>query len=381
MASKFTIIARRYGMGEIAHIDRFHTLEYTLVENEVGALVLTLPDTGAWHEALLLRDTTLEVYRTEGGVTNLEGDKVWFIRRIKRILNSAGEYLIQLTAYDARHLLKRRIVNYVSGSAQSRKVLLTMDNMMRAVVRENLGALAVPARRFVGLTVEADVAYPNGADTISKSFAWRNVFTVLQEIANQSANSAGTTGILRYLSFDIIRTGNETMEFKIFYDQRGTDRSVGTPSPAIFSPESGSLADASIEVMSDVEANVIIVGGPGEEAARLLTTVSNNEVFASAYNYIEAFADARNAGKTINELTSEGAQQLYAMRKRTVFTGNAAQTNQLRYGIHYKWGDTVTCYFRSFTAPRCIIQRVLVRVTPTQGETIDLGFLSEAVTI
>ena len=365
MSARYLIRIRRRGSGE-TFTETFHTLEYVLVENDIGALQLVLPGTDA-SPLLFLRDTELEVFRTEDGITSLEGEKPFFARDAQISLSPAGEYLTTITAIDAKHLLTRRIVAYAAGTAQSRKSNIAADNMMKAIVRENLGSSAVTARQFTDFGVEADTT---SADVMTKAFAWRNVLAVLQEIANANYTGAPTTP--RYISFDIVRQGDGTLQFRTYMDQRGTDRSASSVSPLVLSPDFGTLADASIKYATLDEATAVIVGGPGEESLRLTTTVTAAAATGLSYfNFIEAFADARNGNASTAGLQAEGNSMLQERRARRLFRGRVVQTDSVKYGVHWRWGDRVAAQFAGVTIDDCRIDRVRVRVTPDEGEQIE----------
>jgi hypothetical protein len=369
-ASTFRIVARRYGLGQVAQIDQFASLDYALVENDVGALSLVIPDDPVLAPpALLQRDTWLEVYRTIGGWTKLEGEKGWFVRDVEYILNQAGERLIRIVAFDWKHLLKRRIVNAVAGSAESRKTSAAFDDIAKAFVRENLGSSAAAARRFPGLTVDINrTACPVG----SKSAAWRNVLTVLQELAQASATQGIASPV--YLSFDIVKTGDDAMEFRTYVGQRFGNSSLTSGQTLILSPEAGTLADVRLVRKTSDEANVVKVGGVGEGEQRITTEVSTAARLASSFNYIEAFTDARNGGTTTAELQAEGYQTLRERGARQTFAAKFVQTDLVRYGLQINWGDRVVCQYGNIIVDNCRADRVRVRVTPEAGEQIDIAF-------
>ena len=372
MAAIYRIVVRRRGLTQL-DLPPFHTLEYVLVENDIGALQLVMPGATPFADILTERDTELEIYRTEDGVTTLEGDKPFFVRNAEIALSSSGEYLQTITAVDAKHLLKRRIVAYAAGTAQARKATVRADDMMKAIVRENLGSSAAAARQFPDFGVDAD---ESSADFLTKSFAWRNVLTTLQEIADANYTGAPTTP--RYISFDIVRDGATTLRFRTFMDQRGIDRSLGGNNTLILSPEFGTLADAAIKTVTLDEVTAVVVGGPGEESLRVTTTVTLANVAAlSSYNYIEAFADARNGGTSTASLQAEGNALLQERRGRRLFRGRVVQTDTTRYGVHWRWGDVVVAQFAGQTIDDCRIDRVRVRVTPDAGEQIDAELVAD----
>jgi hypothetical protein len=372
MGASYRIVVRRRGVTQL-DLPSFHSLEYVLVENDVGALQLVMPGPTPFSSVLTERDTEIEIYRTEDSITTLEGGKPFLVRDAQIALSPSGEYLQTITAVDTKHLLKRRIVAYAAGTSQSRKASVRADDMMKAIVRENMGVSASAARAFVDFGVDAD---ESNADFLTKSFAWRNVLTVLQEIANANYTGAPTTP--RYISFDVVLDGDGTLRFRTFMDQRGIDRSLGSGNALILSPELGTLADALIKNVTLNEVTSVVVGGPGEESLRLTTTVTLANVASLSYfNYIEDFADARNGGASTAGLEAEGYALLQEKRGRRLFRGRVVQTDAVRYGVHWRWGDVVAAQFAGQTIDDCRIDRVRVRITPDAGEQIEAELLAD----
>lgn len=367
MASSFEIIVSRTGIGELTRITQFHKLEYVLVENDIGALTLTLPDT--YSSTLFATDTILEVYRTLDGVTSLEGETIWFVRDTSLTLNQAGEWLFTVVAFDAKELLKRRIVNNYAGSAQAAKTDQA-DDMMRAIVREQLGSSAssdaAGIRYIIG--VEAD----QGANlAISKSFAWRNVLAVLQDIAGEVLNAG------QHIAFHVVKnTGSfNELEFKARSGQWGIDHSQSSGQAIVFSPDNGSLSD--IQILFDARDEITVGRGGGEgegELRQLATGYVPSAVARSYWNRREAFVDARNT-RTLAQLASEVSAYVISKLARWRFTGKVQQTDDLEYGVEYRWGDKVVASAHGLSFDSII---KIVHVTADAGgETIDITLSAE----
>ena len=135
----------------------FVSLDYVLKENDAGILTLVLADTALSGPPFL--DGRLEIYRRVGaGGYNLEGDAVWLIR--KWAYSRTGESsTLTITAYHAASLLKRRIVAYNADTAYSKKYD-QLDDMMKAIVRENFNTLATDTTRRITtyMMVQADLS-------------------------------------------------------------------------------------------------------------------------------------------------------------------------------------------------------------------------------
>lgn len=345
----------------LGQIDRFVKLEYVLVENDVGALSLTLPDT--FPQEWFATDTILEVYRTIDGVTTLEGETVWFVRETRFTLTERGEWFFIVIAFDAKHLLDRRIVLNYAGSSQASKTG-TSDNIMRAIVREQLGASAsadgVGVRRIIDVETDSNL-FPS----ISKAFAWRNVLAVVKDIADSLLLSG-------YCAFHVVKSlgAYNDMLFRVRRGAWGVDRGSTSASPMLFTPENGALFNVSIAFDARDEITVVRVNGPGEGANRIGGLGAHTGAMARAYwNRIEAHVDARQTVQ-FSELLTEALAYLMSHRSGYKFTANIQQTAQLKYGVHYFWGDIVVAAARGL-AFDTHLRKVSV-IVDANGEQINI---------
>lgn len=334
MSGIYIEVADPFGV-KLSQSDDFIGLQYARVVNDVGALVVELrPDTDV---SLYRLDGRIGVWRWTAAGYALEMDTVWLIRKWQRALTESGERILRVTAYSANVLLERRIVAYHVQSAEGSKTAAA-DDMMKAIVRENLGALASdPARDWSALlSVAADASL---APMVSKEFGRRNVLTVLQELAAASAK-AGTR-----LYFDVVTPTSGALEFRTMIGQRGVDHSASSPAPLVLSPERGTLAEGQLTDDYGAAASFIYAGGQGEEEARTVVEVEDTELSgASPFGRIERLRDARQAS-TADELQSEGETALRESRPVRLFSGRISETPQARYGVDWGWGDRVAVVF------------------------------------
>jgi hypothetical protein len=239
--------------------------------------------------------------------------------------------------------LKRRIVAYAAGSSQAEKTDQA-DDMMKAVVRESLGSSAGADRDLtsLGLTVAADLA---DGPTITKGFAYKNVFSVLRDIAD-AARQAGTPV---YFDLAPVFDSNTSIgyQFRTFTDQPGEDHSYTSGAkPVMFSKEWGNLTGPVLEMDYEDEINAVTVGGQGEGSDRATVTRTDaGRIAASVWNRREGFADARNESST-NGLNAKGDQVLAENRPRYRFSGTLIDSPQARYGIEWDFGSKVTISYR-----------------------------------
>jgi hypothetical protein len=283
-------------------------------------------------------DGWLEVWRrAAGGLNYLDTETVWFIRDVSRRLNERGERFITVIAYSAADLLKRRIVAYAAGSSQAEKTGAA-DNLMKAIVRENLGSLATDTSRSISayLSVQAD---SGAGPSLSKAFSRRNVLTVLQELA-QASLEAGTA-----LFFDIVAPEVGSLEFRTYTGQRGIDHSSTGARRVTLSPAYGTLTEVVRRYDHASEQNYIYAGGQGEESSRAVATASDaSRISLSPFNRCEGWVDARNTADS-GLLSAEAQAALRAGRPRQEFSGKILNTGSVQYGREWAFGDRISAEF------------------------------------
>lgn len=324
----------------LATLNQFKSLQYALVENAVGALSLVLPPVVPldWFQ----RDSRIEVWRSiDGAPAYLEGSggdgTQWFIRRRQRV-TSGGETLITLTAYDAKHLLSRRIVNFPAGSAQSTKTG-AIDNIMKAVMRENFGAGVSGTGRDISAYLDIQ-ANTTQLPSITASFAWQNVLTTLRDLCD-IALARGYPAM-----FDIIKTSDAKLEFRTYFDGRGVYRGSGSVNALYVGADFGTLSSVSLDDDWTKEITYVKVGGAGEGASRIWRDSTNAPaIAASPLNRIENFADARDADESSPQyydvLQDEAIRAMLDGRPRLRLSGTVLDVPPARYGRDYRHGDTI----------------------------------------
>ncbi len=325
-------------------IDAPWKLHLVLVVNSVGAFTLesNIP------VEYLAPESRLVFYRSR----QLAG--VGLLRRCELSRTNT-----RLSGASLNTLLARRIVAYRAGTAQSAKGGAA-DDMAKAVVRENLGSLCTNAARDLsgkGLSVHPDLAK---APSIDKAFAYRNVATVLSEIAASSA-ALGTD-----LFYGIVPTGETTFEFRTWVGQPGRDLTEDL----IFSDEFGNLNDPVLDLDYSRESTVVISGGQGEGSARLVAEAEDtSRTGAGPLGRIEKFADA-NQSETIAQVEDAACADLLNSRPRARFTGKIIDSDAARYGRDWNLGDRVRAIVagQSFD---CLIRTVEIDVNDKGDESIS----------
>jgi hypothetical protein len=310
----------------------FSTMELALKVNEVGSLALNLPSQyPLWWFG---RDYRIEVWRSiDENPAYLEGDTQFLIRKIN-LSNSGGSRDLSISAFDLKHLLKRRIVAYDAASVYADKSDYA-DDMMKEIISENYGLGCIDGDRDISdwLDIQADfgLAFP-----VEKAFSRREVLLVCQELCQMSYEN----GI--YCAFDIVRISPSKCEFRTYINQRGMDHTKLSPKPLIFGYKYRNFVNDEYLDDGTEEATFIYAGGQGEEASRVIETAQDDErISVSPFGRIEHFIDARNA-KLAATVQDEAETELRARLPKHKISGDIADTDACRYGLNYKFGDRTT---------------------------------------
>lgn len=324
-------------------IEEFEDLEYVRVLNDIGWFTLTVP--GDYQRDLLQPDMLLEIWRRpEGGTEQLQ--MVGFLRKWV-YSQEAGLDVIRLSGPDQIELLNRATIAYASGEPESDKTDFA-DDMIKEIVNENKGAGAglTPEGRFRGFsaaqfTIAGD---ESAAPSITRRFAWRQMWPILKEIA-ESSSHLGTP-----LYFDIEPFEKGQFEFRTYINQRGIDRTIATGiEPVVFSQEAGNLIEPSLEEDWTEEWNYVWGGGQGEGIARLIDTENDlSRILRSNWNRREVFQDAREEDEPLG-VAQKAFQKMNESRPRLVFEGTLIDSPQARYGVEWGFGDRVTAKYQGLT--------------------------------
>jgi hypothetical protein len=308
--------------------------------NEVGAFRVLLP--GGVYDHLIRDDGLVEYWRAPwGGQLKLLG--VGIIRKITQADDDNGVEYTAIEGPDQNDLLDRRIVAYAAGTAYTDKSDQA-DDLIKAIARENLGSSSTDADRnlsALSFTVGGNVSLgPN----VEKKFSWRNVLAVMQDVA-EAARQKGTE-----LYFDLVPSVVSDsvigFEFRTYINQIGLDRTEDSDNPVFFGKTWGNLQNAKMVIDRMEEVTVMYGGGQGEGSDREIVEVEDTiRSDDSPWNRREAFADARNE-RTTAGVTDKAKSELEKGRPLVRFSGDLVDTRQTRYGLHWEYGDRVTCSHR-----------------------------------
>jgi hypothetical protein len=323
--------------------------EYIKVVNGTGKFTLT----ASWElePYQLQTDRQIQFWRSypaNRGVMRL--DFLGFLRYYKLSQGREGRAKTIIKGHDANGLLDRRIVAYADGTAQATAASIEADDSMKDIVNENLHAGATDTAR--DLSALSEITFNIDADltagpVVDKSFSWRRVTDVLEEI-NELSYTGGTE-IFYELKVAAVnpKTGKITYQFRTYTGQPGTDRTdlAKIQQRFIVSHSNGNLINSFYERDARKEQNYIYAVGPAEGENRDVEELSDTDrINASIFNRIEGFVDASNVDpdNETAEIQDIGNAQLARKRPRIRAGGRIVQTQYFVYGLNWGHGDKVT---------------------------------------
>ena len=343
MSTEYEINILKQDTGYLQRIVPAEEFVSIKTSQEVGAFTfIVAAELLDW--ALLKKDARIIIWRKPaGGAKKLY--HAGFIRYKETFYEGNVEKYI-VSGPDYVEILTRRIIAYNAGSAHCVKDA-AVDDMMKAFVRENLGALCVDTARDIsdyGFAVEKD----RGQGTVLKKEASRrSLLDVLQEISLASKKVESTATF-----FDVVPSGQTgyNMKFVTKIKQPGMDHRFpsGEDGPVWFAVERGNMANPRRTHDSHDEVNYVYAAGTGEEEDRIVSVVSDNaRIKHSVINRREALFDGRNVD-TAEELTDEGNELLAEGRPVSTFSFTVVQTEKAIYGIHWDIGCRVTASYKKW---------------------------------
>ena len=324
-------------------LEQVERVNWVRTENDIGWFAIWLP--GNFPPDMIDVDRLIEFWRQpDGGENQLVF--VGFLRKWNWTEKSDGVELLTISGPDPIDLLNRRIIAFAANESQSSKTA-PADDMIKAIVRENAAELAPVTeagrpRRYpeANFSVAANLS---NAPSLTRKFAWRQMLTVLQELAETSTN-LGTP-----LFFDCVPTTlHAQFEFRTWTTLMGADRSIsGRIAPTVFSVEAGNMIDPDLTEDWSEEWNYVWGGGQGERLDRVIDPEKDlPRIFRGGpWGKREIFQDAREED-TILGVANKAFERMQAERPRLLFTAKLLDTPTSRYGIDWKYGDKVTARYK-----------------------------------
>lgn len=342
-------------------------LQAARVVNRIAPFELHMPAT--FPDSLLKPDYMVQVWRApDGGRLGLW--RCYFLRKWRLARAADGTDQVRLYGPCQNDLLRRRIVAYYAGAAESTYTAAPADDIMKYLVTTSIlnGIAPAPAagtRVWDNLSVGP---YVSAGPAISKSVAWKKLLTksgegALAEVA-AAASQAGTEVFFDIVPATVSSTAI-TFEFRTWTGQPGQDVS----DRVLFSAEDETLREPYLEEDYTDEENYIYAGGQGEGEEREIQQVYEASRYnASIFNRCEGFADARNE-EAPAAVADKGEAVLHAGRPRIRAGGKLVDSAGQQFGLHWDVGYRVRAQYRTLEWDGIV--RAGVLTLEDNRETID----------
>ncbi len=348
-------------------LEDFTHLSYSRVENAVTRLTVTAPNIPPeW----IARNARIAVYRAAAGAPpRLEGDSVFFLRKSAEAANDVTIEGLSAWAIVGDQQTPGRIVAYAAGSTYAAKSGMRPDEMVKEIIRENLGSSATDTDRDLSsyLAVDADFDSDISTLSLSKGISYRQIGKVINEIFSD----AGEQGE-RYFA-DIVVDGDPggLLRFRVYKDIRGVDLDV------IFSPDEGNIADPVLVRDWTRQATAAYAAGRGIESDRNVQEVEAAQGdIIDPFSRMEILVPAPGL-KNDDSLQAEARAALDKRRPVFSFSGTVTDTAATRYGRDWRFGDRSPWSFSNYSGTGRIYG-VSVDITPG-GESVRGYFISESI--
>lgn len=322
---------------QLSELSWWTNVEWVIKDSDIGALSITLPYDS--RSDVITKDCQIVIQRTlpQDTVPFIEGNTTWMVRKITQQRSPTGADTITVVAYPAIHLLDRYIIPYQEGNAYTYK-LNEADDMMKAVVRENMGSLALDTTRSLAsyLSIQSDTA---SGPILRHEFSKQSVFSSIKDIQN-AAWQLGTWVGFRIDMIDTIYGG---LEFSTYIDGAWNDYRLGSVhnQPILIGPEFGNLDAPVLTKDWTKEYTVIYAGGPTEAGLQPIATAIDSTRLAESPWRTEKFLNSSNS-PTASELADAANAELKKALPKWVLTGSLRNLPQSIYGRHYQVGALVT---------------------------------------
>lgn len=361
MTSYTLFICDQFGaVQEVIDQSIISTLDYALVENEINAVEITLPQLWPWE--YFEADQILLIQRNAGAGPYIEADRAFFLQDFAYYSDENNMQWITLTGVDGNDLLNRRIVAYASGSAQAKKTD-QYDDIIRMIAAENMGSSATDTARDLSDYLSIGPGRGDAPTATDMEFAWKSLFSICQDCV-EASEEGGT-----HLTFDVFYRGDGKFHLDAYTAHRGIDHSRDGDDPRYVKIWQPRMSRRHSE-----ERNYIYSGGKGDGNSRTVKTAYDAAYARTIWSRREQFTDARSAD-TEGAIQEQANADLKKYRARTTIEGELLEGDGFRYGIDYQWGDIVGVTYNGQSFD-CHIAAVEVSLRGGV-ETIQVGLRNE----
>ena len=361
-------------------LDEYASIQMVRSVNAVGTLTLTIPWESNWRLwDRLTTDSVIDVMRrgNVGGTRRLM-DTVWFVRKRELAVDQNGELMITVECLDTQDLLRRWLVLADSGTAYADKPVsgvtgVAAETAMKAYVTEQIvsGTGRAAGTNLAGVfSVEPDAG---AGELVFASASYQTVLTALQTIC-QDSTQKGT-----YMAFDVVATAVGAYQFRTYVDQRGADRTAGSPLPVVFSGESGSFIPATYtEDLTSCPSMVRCAGQTGAYGTmQIADAIDGTLESLGPVAHVEEYVSAQQTS-LYGAVETQAYRALRANRPVIEMPFTVAQSPTCEVGVHFNLGDRVTVRWGHILMD-ARLETITISVDPSNGtETVTTTAKSTA---
>jgi hypothetical protein len=263
---------------------------------------------------------------------------------VDKIRTSGFQQNILFDAYDFNGVLDHNIIDYPASTPEVTNAYSdksgAADNVIKAFIRENIGALATDTTRsLTGLTVEADTTL---GQTIAKQASRKNLLSTMQEIATDCLEKG--TYLTWGWSFD-----ENNFTFYTRTGQLGNNHGSASSDSLYVSEAAGNLINPEMVADYSNEYTVVKMGGTGTGADRVIGTATNTTRLASSQFARREYFGSGISTDDVDTLNADASAKLGENRARLVLTGQIVETEYFRYGVHFGFGDLLIAEYAGKT--------------------------------
>ena len=277
------------------------------------------------------------------------GDNDYDFGEISRITDTLGEngkgsQIRQIFGYDARYLLKRRVIKNMNDGGKW-SMTAKGELCLRNLVNDQCGSNAEEKRRLPIVNT-----IPLEADAIGKEYSVSEEFSNLYEVCKTIATQSEIGWRMKF------NTDNLILECFTGEDLH---------SSVFFSPDFDSLASGNFSDSTDAFSNTIYVAGKGQNENRDLyegETVENEQT-PTGLNRFESF-DNQSEMTTEEEYEAEAFSMLSQYGQTIEMNGQGLVKCPYVFREQYNIGDKITL---SFNNQKSVVQILSVTERSVKG--------------
>lgn len=291
----------------------------------------------------------LELLQEGNYVTRSDDKRVGVIENLAITNNAQDGLMITASGRFAKSILDRRHIYQLSGKTNTATILRgNVEENIRKLVTDNAINCPADTRRNIPilqlgeLSGIPDIIIDDEGHATQKQVSFANLLEYTEEVLEE------------YELGSIITLDDESKKF-LYKVYSGTNRSIESNTPVVFSREYDNLSDSNYSINTQMKKTAALIGGEGEGLDRFYSLLAGSE---SGLDRRETWVDAASISKSYKEgetektytdeeykamLDSQGKQELAVLTDVESFDGSLIVDGGVwRLNEDYFLGDIVT---------------------------------------